>query len=226
MRLVTLNGGFDWAWLQTDLGVAMPPSSQIEEIGAAAALVDENQLRYSLDALCRRYDLTGKNMALLRTGGQGRRVQDQQRNPPQSYIWQLPAEVCGPYGEGDAVNTLLLYETLMPIIEREGTRDAYRFEVDLMPMTIAMRRRGIRIDQDAAEQARDLLLGKRDAALEELSDQHGALIGMDEINSSQMEDRRPSTNTASSLRTTRKASRHSRPANRDGWRATNTGCRG
>ena len=54
-----------------------------------------------------------------------------------------------------------------------------------MPLTIAMRRRGIRIDQDAAEQARDLLLGKRDATLKELSDQHGALIGMDEINSSE-----------------------------------------
>ena len=49
-------------------------------------------------------------------------------------------------------------------------------------MVLEMRRRGIRIDQDAAEQARDLLLAKRDAALAEISEQHGAPVGMDEIN--------------------------------------------
>ena len=53
-----------------------------------------------------------------------------------------------------------------PILDREKTRDAYRLEVDLLPMVLEMRRRGIRIDQDAAEQARDQLLGKRDAALD------------------------------------------------------------
>ena len=68
-----------------------------------------------------------------------------------------------------------------PIIAREGTRDAYRLEVDLLPMVHEMRRRGIRIDQDAAEQAYDLFIGKRNSALKELSDQHGAAVSMVEI---------------------------------------------
>ena len=80
------------------------------------------------------------------------------------------------------MRTLELFEKLNPILDREGTRDAYRLEVDLLPMVLEMRRRGIRIDQDAAEQARDLLLTKRDAALAEISEQHGAPVGMDEIN--------------------------------------------
>ena len=80
------------------------------------------------------------------------------------------------------MKTLELFETLNPILDREGTRDAYRLEVDLLPMVLEMRRRGIRIDQDAAEQARDLLLAKRDAALAEISEQHGTPVGMDEIN--------------------------------------------
>ena len=41
-----------------------------------------------------------------------------------------------------------------------------------------MRRRGIRVDQSAAEQARDYCLQKRDAALTELSEQLGSLVGM------------------------------------------------
>ena len=102
----------------------------------------------------------------------------------QSHIWQLPARYVGPYAEIDAVNTLVLFEKLNPILDREKTRDAYRLDVDLLPMVLEMRRRGIRIDQDAAEQARDLLLGKRDAALTELSSQLGAAVSMAEINSS------------------------------------------
>ena len=48
-------------------------------------------------------------------------------------------------------------------------------------MVHEMRRRGIRIDSDAAERARDLLLQKRDAVLAELSEKLGARVGMDEI---------------------------------------------
>ena len=80
------------------------------------------------------------------------------------------------------MNTLLLFEKLDPILDQENIRSAYRLEIDLLPMVLEMRRRGIRIDQDAAEQARDFLLGKRDAALAKISEQHGAPVGMDEIN--------------------------------------------
>ena len=44
-------------------------------------------------------------------------------------------------------NTLALFEDLDPILDQEGTRAAYRLEVDLLPMVHEMRRRGIRIDQ-------------------------------------------------------------------------------
>ena len=60
-RIVTLNGIYDWGWLRTDGGIVMPPSDRLEEIGALATIVDENQFRYSLDALCERYGLPGKD---------------------------------------------------------------------------------------------------------------------------------------------------------------------
>ena len=158
VKFTTQNGIYDWGWLGADLGVAMPPSDQLDEIGALATLVDENLFQYSLDALCKQYGLPGKDETLLRqaieTAGfaSGRK-----KINAREYIWQLPARYVGPYAETDAVRTLELYEMLTPIIEREGTRDAYRLDVDLMPMVLEMRRRGIRIDQVAAEQARDLL---------------------------------------------------------------------
>ena len=45
-------------------------------------------------------------------------------------------------------------------------------------MVHEMRRRGIRVDQSAAEQARDYCLQKRDAALAELSEQLGSHVSM------------------------------------------------
>ena len=103
-------------------------------------------------------------------------------NAPGTHL-AIAGALCRTLCRGRCGEHAALFEKLNPILDQEGTRDAYRLEVDLLPMVLEMRRRGIRIDQDAAEQARDLLLAKRDAALAEISAQLGAPVGMDEINS-------------------------------------------
>ena len=138
----------------------MPPSDRLEEIGALATLIDENQFNYSLDALCALHGLPGKDTALLEEAVEAAGFKISKKNPLQAYIWQMPARYVGPYAEADPIATLRLFENLDPILDREGTRDAYRLDVDLLPMVQEMRRRGIRIDQNAAEQARDLLPAK------------------------------------------------------------------
>jgi DNA polymerase I-like protein with 3'-5' exonuclease and polymerase domains len=129
--------------------------------------------------------LPGKDDALLRQGIEALGLHSNKRKKlvPRNYIWQLPAHYVGPYAEADAVNTLLLFENLDPILDQEGTRAAYRLECDILPMVLEMRLRGIRIDLNAAETARDQLLHKRDVALAELSDKLGCAISMHEIQS-------------------------------------------
>lgn len=182
VRIVTQNGLYDWGWLRTDGGILMPPSERLEEIGALATLIDENRYQYGLDALCRWRGLPGKDETLLteEVKALGVRV-SKKKNRPQAHIWRLPAHLVGPYAEADAANTLALFENLNPVLDHEGTRDTYRLEVDLLPMVHEMRRRGIRIDTAAAEQARDLLLERRDAVFVELADKLGANVGMEEI---------------------------------------------
>jgi DNA polymerase I-like protein with 3'-5' exonuclease and polymerase domains len=181
VHIVTQNGIYDWGWLRTDGGILMPPSDQLEEVGALATLIDENRFNYGLDALCDWRGLTGKDTALLEEAIKAAGFKISNKNPLQSYIWQLPAHLVGPYAEADAANTLALFESLDPVLDREGTRAAYRLDVDLLPMVLEMRRRGIRVNQSATEQARDHCLQKRDRALTELSDQLGTHISMDEI---------------------------------------------
>ena len=179
VRIVTQNGLYDWGWLRTDAGIVMPPAERLEEIGALATLVDENRLKYSLDALCAWRDVPGKDDTALKEGAAALGLP--KRAKPAAHIWQMPARFVGRYAEQDAISTLLLFENLNPLLDREGTRSAYRLEIDLLPMVHEMRRRGIRIDVAAAERARDHLLQKRDAAFAELSDKLGAYVGMEEI---------------------------------------------
>ena len=181
VRFVTQNGLYDWGWLRTEAGIKMPPSERLDEIGALATIVDENRYSYSLDALCAWRGLPGKDETLLRQAVEACGFKVSKKNPLQSHIWRVPARYVGPYAEADAANTLALFESLDPVLDKEGTRAAYRLEVDLLPMVHEMRRRGIRIDTAAAEQARDLLLQKRDAVFAELSEKLGVRVGMEEI---------------------------------------------
>ena len=212
VRFVTQNGLYDWGWLRAEGDILMPPSDRLEEIGALATLIDENRFSYRLDALCAWRKLPGKDTALLheaiKTAGW---ASHKRRINVAEYIHKLPAHLVGPYAEADAVATLALFEDLNPILDREGTRDAYRLEVDLLPMVHEMRRRGIRIDQGAAERARDYCLQKRDRALAELSQKLDTTMGMDDIASPKWKARTFDAHQ-SATRERRKAIRRSRPA--------------
>jgi DNA polymerase I-like protein with 3'-5' exonuclease and polymerase domains len=179
VSIATLNGGYDWGWLRTEADIKMPPAERLEEIGALATIVDENRYTYNLDDLCKWRGLPGKDTAQLKEAAIALGMP--KRGKPQSYIWKMPARVVGPYAEQDPISTLALFESLDPMLDQENTRAAYRLEVELLPMVLEMRRRGIRIDVDAAEQARDHLLAKRDAVFDEISDKLGINVGMTEI---------------------------------------------
>ena len=182
---------------------------------------------YSLDAICRRHGLPGKDD---RAAGGGVKaagfVKGSKNGPIQCTSGGCRRAVVGPYAESDARTIRSkLYEMLKPIVEREGRATPTGSRSICCRWCIEMRRRGIRIDQDAAEQAYDTFIGKRDAALTELSDQHGAAVGMAEIQGTQMAGKDLRRDTASAIRAPRRAIPRSRPANRDGWPNTSTGCR-
>src|SRR5262249_31893540 len=165
--------------------IRMPPSERLEETAALATLTNENRRDFGLDALSKSCGLAGKDEQLFREGCAALNLIPNKRKKkfrPKNYLWQLPARYVAPYAVADAINTLLVYEHLDPILDQENTRAAYRLECELVPLIVEMRARGIRIDIAAAERARDLLLGKRDAALAQLSGKLGLAVGMDELN--------------------------------------------
>ena len=157
VRIVTQNGLYDWGWLRTEAGIMMPPSERLEEIGALATIVDENLHSYSLNALCAWRGLPGKDETLLKEAVKARASRSARRTRYNRTFGNYRRILLDPTPRPTRSNTLALFENLNPILDQEGTRAAYRLDVDLLPMVHEMRRRGIRIDQSAAEQARDLL---------------------------------------------------------------------
>lgn len=157
------NGPYDQGWLGAEL--SLDPPQYMHDTGLMAFMVDENRLSYKLDSLCEWRGVPMKDKRLLKEaaaayGWYGEEVIQN--------LWKMRAEFVGPYGEGDAVSTLMLAENLLPEIECQRMTEAYRLECELTPVTIAMRRRGIRVDVDRAERTRDDLLKQRDEMLEEL----------------------------------------------------------
>lgn len=176
VRFVFHNAPYDLGWARAEHGT-LPPDN-LDDTTAMAVMIDENKLSYKLDRLAREYGLEGKDETLLREaaaayGYHGTKVKEN--------LWRLPARFVGPYGAGDAEQTLLLSEVLRPMLEEQGLQDAYQLEMDLIPMIQEMRLRGIRVDTLAAEEALDALKAQRDVVLTELSEKLGRTVRLEDI---------------------------------------------
>lgn len=177
VRFVMQNGPYDCGWGAVD-GIPLPPL--VDDTVAMANMVDEQRPSFELNALCAWQGIPGKDERLLREAlaayGWPTSGPDWKSN-----IWRLPARYDGPYAEQDAAATLRLCELMDPEIDRQGVRDAYQLEMDLLPMVHEMRRRGVRVDLDAAEQATLVFRRKREEALRDLSDHLEQTTGIDDL---------------------------------------------
>lgn len=159
--IVTQFGSYDWGWLGSEWGIR--PADNRDDTHAMAYMLDENRRSYSLNSLCQQYGVPGKDEEQLRRAAAAYGVD------PKGGMWRMPARHVGSYGEQDARALLPLRERMLPLLEADGLMDAYRLEMDLVPMVVAMRARGIRIDTKRVPQVQDLLYAERDKALMELS---------------------------------------------------------
>lgn len=182
VRFIFHNAPYDMGCSQAEWGLGAP--ELIDDTTAMSVMVDENRLSYRLDDVASWRGVPGKDEALLREAAAAYGYYG--RDEVKANMWRMPAHLVGPYGEADAVSTLAVYDSLLPVLHEEDTYDAYRLECDLIPMVIEMRRRGIRIDLDAAEQAKSDLLTLRDKTLRDLSEKlelSGAGLSVDDLNS-------------------------------------------
>jgi len=154
--MVGANLTYDLGWL-THYGFNL--RCKLFDVLFCAALIDEHLPSYSLDAVASAYGVEGKVTEELyewcaRTFGGS--VGPNQRE----HIYHAPVNLVGPYAEADAYVPLLIREQQLPIIEHQNLGAVVELEHDLVPLLIAMRRRGVRVDVAARDELSDYI-GKR-----------------------------------------------------------------
>lgn len=168
VEVVTQNGSYDYGWLGA-LHYRVSPPARVQDTMIAAYMLDENLMSYALGSLCAAEGIPGKDDAALIEAGRTMGLGTDRRSV-MSNLWRLPAKHVGAYAEADAVATLVLWARQAPKLAEQGLDDAYRLEMDLMPMCVEMRRRGVRVDTDGAERSAVGFRVKRDEALARLTE--------------------------------------------------------
>jgi Mesyanzhinovviridae DNA polymerase len=169
------NATYDIGWCEADLAVPVP--ALLADTGCMAYLVDENRLSYTLDSLCKWRKLPGKNEDTLRDAAYAHGYN------PKNDMWRLPAKYVGVYAEQDALSTLMLAENLDKTIDIDDVRAAYQLEIDLIPMVHAMRKHGVRIDEDRCRQLYDKYKKQSQEALNDISDRLEHRITIEDVRS-------------------------------------------
>jgi DNA polymerase I-like protein with 3'-5' exonuclease and polymerase domains len=177
--IVFHNAPYDLGWIIAEFMLA--PPIHIEDTMVEAFMLDENRSSYSLDAIAKELGFGGKDERILREAAAAYgwfKSADVKGN-----LWQLPARHVGGYAEADAAETLSVHGIFAPDIQAQNLSKAYQLELDLIPMCLEMRRRGIRVDLARAERARDAFLVKRNQCLSELSGLLGSPVDVESIRS-------------------------------------------
>ena len=150
-----------------EVGVTFPHVKRFLDVQVAEPLLDEHRLSYTLDALSVDYLGEHKVEAMLREAaaayGFGKTNKDIKSN-----LWQLPAKYVGAYAEGDAYLPLQILPLQMAKLEAEGLTNLFDIESRLIPLLLAMRRRGVRINTAKVDEVRAKLVRERNKAIEVL----------------------------------------------------------
>lgn len=139
------------------------------DVQVAEPLLDETRLTYSLESIAQHHL------------GEGKREDAMSAWLSQAYgphnvkgnIWRAPATLVGPYAEGDVDLPLRIFAKQRAALEAEGLWDLFLLESKLIPMLLAMRRRGVRVDLDYAEALHKDMTTRRDGIIKEIKRQSG-----------------------------------------------------
>jgi DNA polymerase-1 len=127
------------------------PEGQVVDVQHMAAILNEYERSYALDALGQKYLSKGKANDLIDGLMAECRLT---RAEVMRHLKCLPGNVVAHYAQDDPLVTLKLYHKLLPLIEAESLKQVLDLESGLIPLCTEIRRRGMRIDVERAEQLR------------------------------------------------------------------------
>ena len=148
-RYCNHNAKFDANFLM-NLGIEVP-LDRIECTSVRAALINEHENSFSLDALAQKYLKLQKvdiyqELADLFGGKPTREAQIKN-------LHRAPESLAGKYASEDPVLAIKLWQWQEEEIKRQGLEQVWALEKKVTPILIQMERNGVRVDVDRAERS-------------------------------------------------------------------------
>ena len=159
------NAMYDMSWIMT-LGIP-EINGRIVDTMIATAIVDENRRRYDLNSCTREYIGKGKDEGVLYATAKEWGVD------PKAEMYKLPAMYVGSYAEKDAEITLELWNYLKQEIQNQDLEAIFKLETDLFPCLVAMRHKGVRVDEELAHKYKKDLVEKENKLLQKVKKETG-----------------------------------------------------
>ena len=156
-------------------GVAFPKVKNFLDVQIAEPLIDENRFRFSLESLAKDYEGEGKVETMLdeackKTFG----IKNSKAG-----LHELHSKYVGAYAEGDVDLPLRILRKQEKIINQQGLGTVWQLECDLIPLLLAMRRRGCPVSLKRAQEVDDIVRPKYQAAYDKICDIAGKRVSID-----------------------------------------------
>lgn len=168
-EVVGMNLPYDLDFLE-EMGVIFPEVRGFRDVGVAEPLIDELQRGWELSDIAHRHGLEGKREDHIQAAAERWGLD------PKAEIWRLPARHVADYAVGDVELPLRLLRRQELEIERQELWDVWNLECDVLPITVRMRRRGIRIDVDRLDQIATWAHGQEEDLLTKVKEVTGVEI--------------------------------------------------
>jgi DNA polymerase I-like protein with 3'-5' exonuclease and polymerase domains len=168
------NSLYDVGWFKAE-GIKM--TGPLHDIMFMAPLIDENRMNYSLDRLGKDYLDIGKDEAGLVEEAKRLGIKNTKKDNVKGHLMRIHPDIVGVYAEQDVEVTMAMWKFFMPIIEEQQLQEVYQLEMDLVPMLIDMRMRGVRVDVATAELEQRRLVQQESEARAHIKDVTGLTIG-------------------------------------------------
>lgn len=172
--IVGANLSYEIDWLaQSD--IHFPAVERFADVLVADPLIYELHKRYNLDAVAKRRGFDGKDEALLRQAALDYCCD------PKKDLYKMPARYVGPYAEEDAALPLRVLREQEKDMARDGIGRAWDMHCTLLPILVAMRRRGVRVNEDRLSQIEAWCRRQETLALDEVKRLTSVDIPADEV---------------------------------------------